>query len=63
MRGRKTYEQGEREGRRGCRQEKKELEIAHRGGKKDGRRGGGKLQVDGLNFKAAHPAEVCRLTT
>lgn len=39
-------------------EEEKELEIAHRGGKKDGRRGGGKLQVDSLNFKAVHPAEV-----
>lgn len=38
--------------------ERGELEIAHRGGKKDGRRGGGKLQVDSLNFKAVHPAEV-----
>lgn len=42
--------------------EEKEPEIAHRGGKKDGRRGGGQLQVDGLNFKAEHPAEVSGLT-
>lgn len=33
-------------------------EIAHRGGKEDG----GKVQVDGLHFKAEHPAEVWRLT-
>lgn len=39
-------------------EEEKELEIARGGGKKGGRRGGGELQVDGLNFKAAHPAEV-----
>lgn len=46
-------ERREREG-----EEEKELEIAHRGGKKDGRRRGGKLQVDGLNFKAVYPAGV-----
>lgn len=38
-------------------------EIAHGSGNKGGRRGGGKLQVDGLNFKAVYPAEVRRLTT
>lgn len=37
--------------------------FAHRGGKKDGRRGGGKLQMDSPDFKAAHPAEVFGLTT
>lgn len=30
-----------------------ERKIARRGGKKEWRRGGGKLQVDGLNFKAS----------
>lgn len=43
-------------------EEEEEERDAHRGGKNVGRRGGGELQVDGLNFKAARPDEVCGLT-
>lgn len=43
-------------------EEEEEERDARRGGKNDGRRGGGEQQVDGLNFKAARPDEVCGLT-
>lgn len=40
----------------------RELKIVHRSRKEDGRRGGRRPQVDGLDIKAKHPAEVARLT-